>query len=114
AFKSGLWTSQLAMIAYHLEVTSFEPTARLSKSILERTDDVLASLAGLSGNSVVYVAAIEGNGDLGNFYLFLNGGERAHVILHEHREFLPRDPLSADAMGEVTFLDEDGTQFTVP
>ncbi len=52
--------------------------------------------------------------DYGNFYLFLNGEGSAHIMLHEHREFLPRDPLSRDLIGEVTFFWEDGTQFAVP
>jgi hypothetical protein len=101
-------------IAYHLEVTSFEPAPRTSRSILERTEDVVALLTGLSGSAVVLVEAIEGNIDHGNFYLFLNDGGRAHVMLHEHCEFLACDPLSADAVDEVVFLYEDGTEFSVP
>ena len=105
-------------VAYHLEVTTFEPAARLTKSIVKRPDDVMASLEGLRRSSVVYVAAIAKNiaknVDYGNFYLFLNGSGHAHVMLHEHRKFLPRDPLSASSVGEATFLGEDGRHFTVP
>jgi hypothetical protein len=106
--------SGIAMNAYHLEVTTFEPSVGSIKSVLERPEDVSASLVRLPRNSVVFVAAIKKNVDYGNFYLFLNSSGHAHVMLHEHREFLPRDPLSAGAVGEVTFLSEDGTQFTVP
>lgn len=102
------------MLTYHLEVTTFEPAVGVTKSVVERPEDVSASLAGLPRNSVVFVAAIDKNVDYGNFYLFLNNSGHAHVMLHEHRELLPRDPLSAGAVGEVTFLAEDGKQFTVP
>jgi hypothetical protein len=106
------------MIAYHLEVVTFSPAARLTKSIVERPDNVMASLEGLSGNSAVFVAALEKradkNVDYGNFYLFLNASGRAHIMLHEHREFFPRDPLSAGSVGEASFLAEGGSQFTVP
>jgi hypothetical protein len=102
------------MIVYHLDVTTFEPTAHTAKSIVERPDNVMASLEGLSRNGVVYVAALTKKVDYGNFYIFLNGSGRAHVMLHEHRKFLPRDPLSAGSVGETAFLGEDGRQFAVP
>lgn len=106
------------MIAYHLEVVTLSPAARVAKSIVERPDNVMVSLEGLSGIIAVFVAALEKrlnkNVDYGNFFLFLNASGHAHVMLHEHREFLPRDPSSAGSVGEVTFLAEDGSQFTVP
>ena len=101
------------MIAYHLEVTTFDPAAAATKSILEHARQVSASLQELPRSGVVFVAAIEKNIDHGNFYVFLNAAGRAHVTLHEHRELLPRDPLSAGESGETAFLAEDGTQFTV-
>jgi hypothetical protein len=112
--RAGISAKKPATIAYQLEVTSFEPAPRTSKSILERTEDVVALLTGLSGSVVVLVEAIEGNIDHGNFYLFLNDEKRAHVMLHEHCEFLACDPLSADAVDEVVFFHEDGTAFSVP
>lgn len=101
-------------IEYHVEVTRFEHTPPVSKSILQGTEDVVALLTGLSGNGVVLVEAIEGDIDHGSFYLFLNDGGRAHVMLHERCEFLACDPLSADAVDEVVFLYQDGAEFSVP
>jgi hypothetical protein len=44
----GIKTSAcgIAMIAYHLEVTTFEAAARLTKSIVERPDNVSAGSVG--------------------------------------------------------------------
>ena len=64
-------------------------------------------------NGVVFVAAIEGNLDYGNYFVFLNGDDFAHVMLHEHHEFYPKDPKFDSEVESQKFMCEDGSSFNV-
>jgi hypothetical protein len=106
----------LANITYRVEITTFPgPTTQVEN--YSEASDVETVVRGLPpGDRVLFVAALdlaEGE-DWGNFYLFTNHIGRAHVMLHEHREFLPQDPLTPDGGLEVAFLDEEGESFSVP
>ena len=103
-------------ITYRVETTSFPgPESKLDN--FDSASEVVAVVRALGPEDrVLFVAALDlvEHYDHGNFYLFTNASGRAHVMLHEHREFLPRDPGVPDDGGESTFLDEDGNEFSVP
>jgi hypothetical protein len=62
----------------------------------------------------VFVVEALGDGvDHGNFYLFTNAQDVAHVVLHEHREFFLVDRSREHIAEEVRFRDEYGVPFTV-
>ena len=99
---------------YVFEVTTFLPELRHERRTFKELSEAVNALEGLwSTNAAIYVAALGNNVDYGNFYLFLNGEGAAHIMLHEHREFVATDPLSGATHGEIGFLDEDGNAFRV-
>jgi hypothetical protein len=104
-------------ITYRVEMTTFHPAVNSKLETYTEAKDVASLICSLAvADRVLFVAALdlEEGVDYGNFYLFTNAAGAAHVMLHEHREFLPRDPATPDDGGEVTFLDEDAHQFAVP
>ena len=64
-------------------------------------------------NAVIFVAVIDGNTDHGNYIIFLNNDGFAHIILHEHQEFYPRDPMQDLNIRIQEFIDDDGSMFKV-
>jgi hypothetical protein len=105
-----------ANITYRVETTTFPgPDAKI-ENYTEANGVAIFARALPVADRVLFVAALDTveRVDYGNFYLFTNAAGSAHVMLHEHREFLPRDPVAPDEEGEVTFLDEEGHKFSVP
>lgn len=99
---------------YVFEVTVFQPERRHTRRTFKRLSEAVAAVRELpENNAVVFVAALGNGVDYGNFYLFLNGKGKAHVMLHEHREFFAADPSFKGDAQKVEFRDEDGTLFAV-
>lgn len=75
---------------------------------------VAAAADQMSGVDAVFIVEALGDGvDYGNFYLFTNSQDIAHVVLHEHREFFLVDRARQHVAEEVVFKDENGAPFTV-
>jgi hypothetical protein len=99
---------------YVFEVTTFVPELRQERRSFAKLSEAVNALGGLpSANAVIYVAALGDNVDHGNFYLFLNNENSAHIMLHEHREFVATDPASEAENKRIEFLGEDGSAFIV-
>ena len=102
-------------IEYHTSLTTFEPAMNTERWVLKEWPLVSAAADQMSGaNAVLVVEALRDGIDYGNFYLFTNTQDIAHVVLHEHRELLLVDRSREHIGDEVGFKDENGAPFTVP
>ena len=98
---------------YFFEVTKFHPKLSVEKTDYESIETALSYIDTFDDtSSVVYVAAIKGNVDYGNFYLFINEKGSSHIMLHEHHEHyaIETDVIPTNSN---QFLHEDGDVFIV-
>lgn len=103
------------MTVYQLEITVSGSAGGTRKFRLNTPAQVASTLDSHAPTTgVVFVAALGRGVDHGNFYIFRNEAGLAHVVLHEHREFFPRDPLSAKFEENISFRSENGEEFQVP
>ncbi len=63
---------------------------------------------------VLFIAALGGGVDYGNFYLFLNEDDAAHIWLHEHQEYIPIELGAHDSGNTFMFRYENGEIYEVP
>ena len=99
---------------YVFEVTTFQPEMWHERHVFKDLSQAVAALSSLpSENAVIYVEALGKSVDYGDFYLFLNCEGVAHVMLAEHQEVYAVDPSRQGKMGEIEFLDEAGSAFSV-
>ncbi|WP_171160117.1 hypothetical protein [Usitatibacter palustris] len=104
-------------VTYRVETTTFHPVAESKIETYSDPSHVAAFVRSLPvADRVLFVAALDLDEgvDYGNFYLFTNATGVAHIMVHEHREFLPRERTVPDGGGDATFFDEGGEEFTVP
>ena len=101
-------------MVYEIEITIFGASIQHEKICCENVSQAVSVVKGLpEQGAVIFVAALEGHHDYGNFYLFLNETGAAYAEIHEHREYYPKDPLTCAAFGQVDFRYEDGSPFSV-
>ncbi|HNO94271.1 MAG TPA: hypothetical protein PKJ84_08875 [Anaerolineales bacterium] len=99
---------------YQIEVTYFTPHPQKHVIDLVSAGEVDNWLSLPSKVDIVlFIAALGGGVDYGNFYLFLNKEDAAHIWLHEHREYIPVERHAYDDGTTVTFRYEDGETFDV-
>jgi hypothetical protein len=101
---------------YEIELSFMDPpSSKLCNTFQTASDASKFILQSLCPNSVLFVACIHGNADYGNFYLHLNRENWAYVRINEHCGFVAKRRMYEDKEKDclVTFIDEDGSPFSV-
>jgi hypothetical protein len=103
------------MMTYQVEVTTFGASSAFREFNTDAIEAVAVAIESVPPEGgVIFVAAVTTSVDHGNFYLFRNDAGFAHVVLHEHRELMAREPGAQATSAVVVFRGEDGEAFQVP